>query len=110
MADYHINLQMIINESDDRSTNYEDINAEKIEVRHSDIFKSMGKKIGEASRVLIIGGAGVGKSTLMKYMSYQWSVGNFWQDKFDYVYRLSLKTLLDSGWMQVYKNEDSLLK
>ena len=48
------------------------------------------------NKVLILGGAGVGKSTLMQKIAYEWGMGNkdFWSDRFDYVYKISLKQLL----------------
>ena len=106
MDNYYINLEMVIDQSS------EDMNGDKIGVRPGDIFNNLGKKLPEASKVLIVGGAGVGKSTLMKYMSYKWSCGKIWQEKFDYVYRVSLKTLLNKDWSknEKYESEPSLLK
>ena len=49
-------------------------------------------------KLLIVGGAGTGKSTLTQYIAYKWSQGELWNDKFDYVYKVSFKTLLTRGW------------
>ena len=35
-------------------------------------------------------------------MAYQWSIGDIWKEKFDQVYRLSLKTLLNKNWKNNY--------
>jgi len=38
----------------------------------------------------------------MQYMAYKWSVGKLWNDKFDYVFRVTLKTLLNREWKDYY--------
>ena len=38
-------------------------------------------------------------------MAYKWSIGEIWQEKFDQVYRLSLKTLLMENWKDDYLDE-----
>ena len=35
-------------------------------------------------------------------MAYKWGIGKIWEEKFDQVYRLSLKTLLDKNWKDIY--------
>jgi hypothetical protein len=39
-------------------------------------------------------------------MSYQWAEGKIWQGKFDFVYRITLKTLLDGSWKENYDFKD----
>lgn len=38
----------------------------------------------------------------MSYMSYKWSTDSIWENKFDLVYRLTLKTLLNIRWKEKY--------
>jgi len=67
------------------------------------------------SKLLIEGGPGVGKTTSMQYFAYKWSQGELWKDKFDYVYRVPLKVLLNRDWdynsgRQDQEDEDDILK
>jgi len=67
------------------------------------------------SKLLIEGGPGVGKTTSMQYFTYKWSQGELWKDKFDYVYRVPLKMLLNRDWnyipgRQDEDNDDDILK
>ena len=39
-------------------------------------------------------------------MAYRWSTSGLWNDKFDFVYRITLKTLLTTGWDRDYDKED----
>lgn len=43
-------------------------------------------------RVLIHGKAGIGKTTLVRYITYQWASNKLWQE-FDYIFLLPLRTL-----------------
>ena len=70
MDEYYVKLSIIIN--NDVSGLKKEIDIEKIFDR-VDVANS--KDVG---KILIIGGAGVGKSTLLQYMVYQWSIGKFW--------------------------------
>ena len=45
-------------------------------------------------RILVLGTAGVGKSTLMQYISYEWANERLWHKKFDHVYKVTFKQLL----------------
>jgi len=47
-----------------------------------------------AKKILITGSAGVGKTTLLHNISYQWGKENLFTDKFDYVFKVKLKKLL----------------
>ena len=46
-------------------------------------------------------------------MAYKWAAGDLWKGKFDYIYRVTLKTLLNEKWKEEYGKSDlrkSLLK
>ena len=90
LDDYYVKLKTIVKEDDDKKRgNYETISGQKEEVEIENIFNEPAIR-----KLLILGGAGVGKSTLMQYMAYRWSTNNLWNDRFDYVYRVPLKKLL----------------
>lgn len=44
-------------------------------------------------KLLVIGEAGIGKSTLLKYICFRWSIGKLWPDKFDVILRVDLAAL-----------------
>ncbi|MFN9904947.1 MAG: NACHT domain-containing protein [bacterium] len=47
--------------------------------------------------MLVVGKAGVGKTSLMHYISYKWAKNELWNDVIDFVFRVRLKDL-NSGW------------
>lgn len=85
MDDYYVNLQILLNDKGD--------SVGKQQIKESQIFDKIGEQ--EATqKVLITGGAGIGKTTLLHYIYYQWSKENIFADKFDYVFKIKLKKLL----------------
>lgn len=76
-------------------------NKNHIEIRN--IAESVNLMQADVSKVLLLGGAGVGKTTLMHYLSYKWGKGQLWNDKFDYVFRIRLKELLNENWSREYE-------
>ena len=84
MDDYYVNLQILLN--DDNSGGKQQIDV-------SQIFDKVGD-LEAAKKVLITGGAGIGKTTLLHNISYQWGKKNIFADKFDYVFKVKLKKLL----------------
>jgi polynucleotide 5'-kinase involved in rRNA processing len=70
MKDYYVKLSLIINN---------DVSGLKKEIDIEKIFDRVdGANSNDVGKILIIGGAGVGKSTLLQYMVYQWSIGKIW--------------------------------
>jgi predicted NACHT family NTPase len=80
IKDYYVKLQIVLSEGQLKN----DIELEDILSRTSEDNK----------KILMLGNAGVGKTTLMQYIANKWGNDNLWQDKFDYVYKISFKQLL----------------
>jgi hypothetical protein len=82
MDDYYVNLKILLNNKGER----QEINVKNI----FDEVKEGEKQIqNPASKILIIGGAGIGKTTFLHNIAYRWSGGSsegeMFNDKFDYV-------------------------
>lgn len=69
---------------------YEEIHANKQCLRAEDIFKDRHKQ--KVRRVLLLGRAGVGKTTLCKKFSYDWATQSLWSE-FDYVFQLKFRNM-----------------
>ncbi|HJD61361.1 MAG TPA: NACHT domain-containing protein [Rickettsia endosymbiont of Columbicola hoogstraali] len=67
----------------------------KSELEIKNIAESINRIQADVGKVLLLGGAGIGKTTLMHYLSYKCGKDNLWNDKFDYVFRIKLKELLN---------------
>lgn len=66
----------------------------------------------DSHRILISGEAGAGKTVLTQYIEYKWAMGELWNDKFDYVYQVPLRTLFNDEWGKYYygRLDQGLLK
>ncbi|MDX1917145.1 MAG: NACHT domain-containing protein, partial [Rickettsiaceae bacterium] len=98
MDDYYVNLQILLNNKGER----QEIEAKNI----FDEVKEGDKQIqGPASKILIIGGAGIGKTTFLHNIAYRWSgascEGEMFNDKFDYIFKVRLKLLI-GNWNNIY--------
>lgn len=49
-------------------------------------------------RILVVGPAGIGKTTLLHYIAHQWSLGNLWNERFQAVFWLPLRCLLKEDY------------
>jgi predicted NACHT family NTPase len=77
----------------------EEILEKKENIEISGIF---GEK--PSGRILVLGKPGVGKTSLMHYISYKWAINELWNDEFDFVFRVRLKDL-NTDWEKEYKTE-----
>ncbi|WHA07708.1 NACHT domain-containing protein (plasmid) [Candidatus Megaera polyxenophila] len=97
MDDYYVNLQIML---DNRRTS----GGEKEPIELKSIFDKVGNQ--EATgRVLIVGGPGIGKTTLLHHISYEWGKDanendqiSIFSDKFDYIFKVKLKNLTNAFW------------
>ena len=108
--DYYVKLNMIYSRDSNENVDStktslvhigdnEEILGSKYSVEIEGIFGSEAK-----GKVLILGKAGVGKTTLMHYISYKWAKGELWSNNFEYVFRIRLKDL-NSEWEGYYKKK-----
>lgn len=74
----------------------------KRESEIKNIAESINRIQVDIGKVLLLGSAGIGKTTLMHYLSYKWGKKELWNDKFDYVFRIKLKELLNESWKDGY--------
>ncbi|WPX96366.1 NACHT domain-containing protein [Candidatus Bandiella euplotis] len=88
MDEYYVKLQIIM----------EDKTADeaRLPIELQDMFNPAGKQ-GAVGRVLVHGVAGVGKTTFLNHIAYEWGKGRVFGDKFDYVFKVRLKSLLDES-------------
>jgi HEAT repeat protein len=73
-----------------RINSWEDVRGTKKPIELKDLFNCDGK---EQKKLLILGGAGIGKSILCQYIAYQWSCGKLWPGKFDALFWVPLRKL-----------------
>ncbi|HJD55855.1 MAG TPA: NACHT domain-containing protein [Rickettsia endosymbiont of Pyrocoelia pectoralis] len=70
------------------------------------IIESINRIKADTHKILLLGSAGIGKTTLMHYLSYRWGKKELWNDKFDYVFRIKLKELLNESWSREYEAKE----
>lgn len=87
MDDYYVKLQIVLDDKKGGLT--------KPPIDIGKIFDPAADQ-GGVGRVLIIGAAGVGKTTLLNHVTYEWSKGSIFDKKFDYVLKVKLKNLLNN--------------
>jgi len=106
--EYYVNLQMVIKEDDEnkyQNAASDKVGGEKQPIVLAQMFDAVGEN-DATNKLLVLGGAGVGKSTLVHSMSYKWAKDGLWEDKFDFVIRVRLKEILNQGWKEGYKREE----
>ncbi|MEM7383192.1 MAG: NACHT domain-containing protein [Bacteroidota bacterium] len=110
IADYYVKLQAVISESGagvESAAARDKVVGEKRAIQIKEIFDALEEEGDKpAGRVLLLGGAGIGKTTLMHYISHQWAKGELWKDKYAYLFRVRLKELLNDSWQSAYDIED----
>jgi len=80
--------------SQPQSSRYHERRQIRKTVEIKDLFEAVNaQETKEIKKVSIIGSAGIGKTILTQYITYQWSRNQLWQDRFKYVFCLHLKNL-----------------
>jgi V8-like Glu-specific endopeptidase len=74
-----------------RINSWEDIQAAKKPIQIDALFETREGKTSK--KLLILGRAGIGKSTLCQYMANQWAEGKLWKGKFDALFWVPLRKL-----------------
>ena len=92
--EYYVELQILLDNKE---------KGDRKPIQSTQIFDQVGDQCA-SDKVLILGKAGVGKTTLLHYISYEWSKDKLFNDKFDYVFRIKLKILLDNALSGVLLN------
>jgi hypothetical protein len=82
--------------------NLQVVQKEKKSVFLPSLFSSLQ---GEKKRVLIVGDAGVGKTTLLHHISYKWGKKELF-DEFSYLFRVRLRNLSSGAWKKEYAEKD----
>ncbi|CAA6825024.1 MAG: Unknown protein [uncultured Sulfurovum sp.] len=93
IEDIYINLAIIQNEKDEQD-NKKLISRESFLSSYEEIYKpkepiSIEELIKKSKKSLVYGKAGIGKTTLCKYIAYMWAKGELYQE-FDYVIYIAL--------------------
>ncbi len=85
-----------------RYVTHEDIYEQKELIALERIFEHQKNNTELSTRLLILGRAGIGKTTLCKLITYQWIHNNLWKSKFDWVFWIPLRNLATQDY-QVLK-------
>jgi HEAT repeat protein len=68
-------------------------------------FFKLSKKVTEVQeRILIQGEAGVGKTTFSNYLTYYWAIDKLWQDRFEWIFKITLRNLT----LQIYQQPNKI--
>ena len=106
---YYVRLQAVVQEqaeSAESAAARDKVVGEKRPIQIEEIFDELDKdKKGKKpiDKVLLLGGAGIGKTTLMHHISHQWARGRLWKGKYAYLFRVRLKELLNDSWKKSSK-------
>jgi predicted NACHT family NTPase len=103
MEDYHVKLQIVLNSQ------------KEVQEKQPIVLFQMFEKVGDedaAGHVLVMGVAGIGKTTFLNHMTYEWSQGNVFKETFETIFKIRLRSLLDDSLAQElsieYTQEDRL--
>jgi predicted NACHT family NTPase len=78
---------------EERVSSYEKIHEAKTLIELERLFQRTKEDKQNPKKLLILGRAGIGKTTLCQYVTYRWSKGTLWNDQFDAVFWVPLREL-----------------
>jgi hypothetical protein len=113
IKDYYVKLQVVLQEDTEKAKSgaaQDKVPGQKKAIAIEKFFDEIDKEHPAVGKVLLLGGAGIGKTTLMHYISYQWANGKLWTDKYEHVFRVRLKELLNSKWDNQVDEDDLLAR
>jgi|GEM_PF-4279046 len=81
---------------------------EKSDIELENLFEATDSS-DKASKILITGVAGSGKSSLLQYIRWKWaqSEGSLWGDRFDFVFKVKLRDLHKAPYTDIKGRRDS---
>ena len=107
---YYVRLQAVVQEQAagaESAAARDKVVGEKRAIQIEEIFDELDKEGGEPiGKVLLLGGAGIGKTTLMHHISHQWAQGRLWKGQYAYLFRVRLKELLNHSWQSGCNPDD----
>ncbi len=100
MEDYYVTLQILL---EGKGV------GEKRPIELKQLFDKVEDQ-DATGHVLIVGTPGIGKTTFLHHMAYEWAQGRVFADKFDSVFTVKLKKLTTDPWKAMRASEDNLLE
>ena len=104
LDDYYINLQVLLGENE--SSTYDQVGGMQSAIAMEHLFAKIDDAHPAVKKVLLLGGAGVGKTTLLHCIAYRWGCHQLFNQQFDYVFKLRLKNLLNEDWRDLYDGKE----
>jgi hypothetical protein len=78
---------------DQRINSFEDIYGSKKPIALSKLFEKQDPEDIASNKILILGRAGIGKTTLCQFIAYEWSQGRLWNERYDSLFWIPLRNL-----------------
>jgi HEAT repeat protein len=78
---------------DQRINSFEDLYGTKKPIALSKLFEKQDPEDIASNKILILGRAGIGKTTLCQFVAYEWSQGRLWNERYGSVFWIPLRNL-----------------
>jgi hypothetical protein len=92
---------------EERIGSYEKIHGAQAPIELEGLFQRAKEDKQAPKKLLILGRAGIGKTTLCQYIAYRWSKGTLWNDQFDAIFWVPLREL--SGYSEEDTQRETIL-
>lgn len=92
---------------DERLASFEDLYATQSPIELNELFSTTDKTVQR--KWLIQGRAGIGKTTLCKYIAWQWVNHKLWSDQFHWVFWISLRNLTAEPYLKAIEDQSLTL-